>query len=706
MKRFVVSTAAAGVCTAAALAQSFNIDFNTFQVPSSSFAGAGSQPGFWNGLDAIPADPQSLRGLNGAISGVTIEGFTLGDAAPFHLFDGSASGDFADLMEDGMQGLNRDTEFVVQIHGLDAGPYFVYTFADAPNRPDPDSMVGRNFPFPTQGQIVGGYHPLNTFVQYVTHARHYVDVQAGAMVTMHIGANENFSSANPVLNGLQIRKLPRRLYVDRNASGAGTGLSWNDAFDRLEDATAGVAQYGGAITEIWVAAGVYAPTTGTARSDAFELVDGVRICGGFAGGESDLSQRDIDAHPTVLSGNIGGPLPFDNSLHVVQVVANDATAILDGFTILGGQADLAVPWGEFGGGLYVNDGSPTIRNCKFIANHAVSGGAVYVANGAPTFVNCLFQANSADDDGGAIWHQNTSSPLPLRVFHCRFLGNAAGRNAGAVNIVTGAATISNCMFAGNTAVQAAGAIRVTGGSTSLTITNSSIVGNRSEQSSGGILATAGAAVALHNSIAWANRAGSLPIGILAAQLNTPSASAAVQYSCLEAYSDATFPGPGNTGANPRFRNADGGDGYGDLNDDLRLRSDSPLIDAGSNSLVGSDILDLNANGTVLELVPFDLDWQPRRRDVPGVPDTGAGSAPLVDLGAYELAPPVRADMNCDGLVNNFDIDPFVLAVTDAGAYAAAFPNCDAMNGDVDQNGLLNNFDIDPFVACLTQGSCP
>ncbi|MGE0481311.1 MAG: hypothetical protein AB7Q17_12645 [Phycisphaerae bacterium] len=62
---------------------------------------------------------------------------------------------------------------------------------------------------------------------------------------------------------------------------------------------------------------------------------------------------------------------------------------------------------------------------------------------------------------------------------------------------------------------------------------------------------------------------------------------------------------------------------------------------------------------------------------------------------------LRGDMNCDGVVNNFDIDPFVLALTDAAAYAAAFPNCDVNNADINDDGNVNNFDIDPFVAVLT-----
>ncbi|MBL8877745.1 MAG: hypothetical protein JNG88_01395 [Phycisphaerales bacterium] len=63
------------------------------------------------------------------------------------------------------------------------------------------------------------------------------------------------------------------------------------------------------------------------------------------------------------------------------------------------------------------------------------------------------------------------------------------------------------------------------------------------------------------------------------------------------------------------------------------------------------------------------------------------------------------DMNCDCALNNFDIDPFVLAITNPDAYAAAFPNCSQSLADINQDGVVNNFDIDPFVECLTAGGC-
>lgn len=60
----------------------------------------------------------------------------------------------------------------------------------------------------------------------------------------------------------------------------------------------------------------------------------------------------------------------------------------------------------------------------------------------------------------------------------------------------------------------------------------------------------------------------------------------------------------------------------------------------------------------------------------------------------------RGDLNCDARLDNFDIDPFVLALVQPAAYALAFPGCSPLNGDIDADGAFNNFDIDPFVRLL------
>jgi len=69
--------------------------------------------------------------------------------------------------------------------------------------------------------------------------------------------------------------------------------------------------------------------------------------------------------------------------------------------------------------------------------------------------------------------------------------------------------------------------------------------------------------------------------------------------------------------------------------------------------------------------------------------------------SFSILKGMSGDLNCDGVVNNFDIDPFVLALTDPAGYAQKFPNCDRMLADINGDGVVDNFDIDPFVKLLT-----
>ena len=58
------------------------------------------------------------------------------------------------------------------------------------------------------------------------------------------------------------------------------------------------------------------------------------------------------------------------------------------------------------------------------------------------------------------------------------------------------------------------------------------------------------------------------------------------------------------------------------------------------------------------------------------------------------------DMNCDGMLDTFDIDPFVVALATPDAYNDRFPDCDINRADVNGDGLLDAFDIDPFADLL------
>lgn len=73
-------------------------------------------------------------------------------------------------------------------------------------------------------------------------------------------------------------------------------------------------------------------------------------------------------------------------------------------------------------------------------------------------------------------------------------------------------------------------------------------------------------------------------------------------------------------------------------------------------------------------------------------DTAGGTGPFP-----------AGDMNCDGGVDNLDIDPFVLAIHDRAAYETAYPDCDLRLGDLNGDGTVDNEDIEPFLSqVLTQ----
>ena len=63
----------------------------------------------------------------------------------------------------------------------------------------------------------------------------------------------------------------------------------------------------------------------------------------------------------------------------------------------------------------------------------------------------------------------------------------------------------------------------------------------------------------------------------------------------------------------------------------------------------------------------------------------------------------RGDLNCDGVVDQFDIDPFVVALVNAAAYEVAYPECYVEAADCNADGAVNAFDIDPFVGLLLGG---
>lgn len=271
------------------------------------------------------------------------------------------------------------------------------------------------------------------------------------------------------------------IYVDADAAGANNGTSWDDAYTELQPALAAAA----AGTQIWVAEGTYKPSwefsPGDPRSATFQMKNGVAIYGGFAGSESSLADRDWVGHVTVLSGDIGAAgVSSDNSYHVFyhpSGTALEGTAILDGFTVSGGNAngDMSTGGGmvnnyssptlinctfsgnlaNYGGGGMANGySSPTLTNCTFVGNSAMGsnvslGGGMLNYHSSPVLTGCTFSNNLTDYGGGGMYNADQSSPT---LDHCTFSQNSAySYGGGMYNYGSSAPVLTDCTFVDNSA---------------------------------------------------------------------------------------------------------------------------------------------------------------------------------------------------------------------------------------------------------------
>lgn len=414
---------------------------------------------------------------------------------------------------------------------------------------------------------------------------------------------------------------PRRRYVDPNATGAGTGFNWADAYTTLSAALSAAAATP-AIKEIWVADGVHKPSQAglvDPRAATFSVPAGVSIYGGFRGrvidpltqnvsfaGEANLSERDVYANPASLSGDFfaddgpGFTGIVENAYHVVTLAAD---ARLDGFTVTGGNA-AGAPVAS-GGGVLLSSGSASLHALTFVANTATTGGALAIAgNGTVSIQNCRFFGNAASN-GGAL---SSAGAAQVELVSTAFSGNSATVDGGAIFVSGAALTLTNATLGGNTAGQDAGGIHV-GGAGQATLRNTVLYGN-------------------------SDAGGADESAQIFAAGGTVAATRSIVQGLVSSF------GAGNSAADPLFRNIAGCDGLaGTIDDDLRLLAGSPAVDAGDNAFLPTDGRDLDADGDPTETVPFDAAGRRRRVDDFNVVDSGLGAQPIVDLGAYELNQP-------------------------------------------------------------------
>lgn len=268
-------------------------------------------------------------------------------------------------------------------------------------------------------------------------------------------------------------------YVNGAASG-GNGSSWAAAYKDLQSALTNAS-----CTEVWVAQGVYKPTTTTDRTISFNIKPGVAVYGGFAGGETSRGAADPVAHVTILSGDIdnndantdgnfidetSADIVGSNSKHVVVMDGTagtpiTASTVLDGFTITGGDDSSDTVGGGgllCGGGNSGNGCSPTLARLRVFGNKAGYGGGIALngksgGSSSPTLVDVYFSGNSATTFGGGLYNNGqaggVSSPTLTNV---TFSANTSGNYGGAMMNDGGGVSspsLTNVTFSGNSASQ-------------------------------------------------------------------------------------------------------------------------------------------------------------------------------------------------------------------------------------------------------------
>lgn len=338
--------------------------------------------------------------------------------------------------------------------------------------------------------------------------------------------------------------------------------------------------------------------------------------------------------------------------------------------------------GGTGGALDSTYSDVTVTGCEFLDNTAYAyasaviskGGAIRHNRGNLHISRCTIEGNTATGDlychgnptGGGAYialdagdelsmtdctvRNNSATIPPSTVFGLGGGVYVAGDNTGV------SATLSNCVISGNVAGDLAGGI---GLEVPATLRNCTVCSNsclRSTGIGGGVVLYDTVQGNLINCVLWANSSPSGPQLAVGANGLTPTAN--VTYCDVQGGASAVYVEPGatltwsagNINANPLF--VDSGNG------DYHLGAMSPCVDAA----------------TCTGAPAFDRDGQPRWDD-PAHGNTGAGSMPYFEIGAYELP-----DVDADGLADPAETGTLsYVSMFDAGT----FPD----DPDSDDDGL-------------------
>ncbi|MBP7050725.1 MAG: PASTA domain-containing protein [Phycisphaerae bacterium] len=373
----------------------------------------------------------------------------------------------------------------------------------------------------------------------------------------------------------------KTIRVDKNAPltiWTPDGSTWTKAYRKLHDGLA-AAQDGDTVR---VADGTYVPDEGSGvtlgdRTASFVIPDGVTVQCGYAGyGASNPDARNVDAYPTILSGDLNGDDLWgilntsENSYHVVSA---SGSGTLDGAIITAGNADGSGN-DRYGGGVLLTSSTLRLEACKIRGNKADFGAGLACLEGiAPVVIDTEITGNWAYLFGGCLYNDDAN----VEMTNCLVTGNTAGSadilGGDAIVNVMGSLDITNCTIADN---QPGYSVHANERAIANLIWGTAFVDTISIKNS--IIRNGGNEV-------WCTEPGLVTL----------------YYNNIEGGASG-FSGSGNIDADPLFKNPGlfSIEGQWFFDDDgYTLRVGSPSINAGSNSLVPTGVTtDLDGNTRV------------------------------------------------------------------------------------------------------------
>jgi len=243
---------------------------------------------------------------------------------------------------------------------------------------------------------------------------------------------------------------------------------------------------------------------------------------------------------------------------------------------------------SYGGGIASEDSSPIITNCNIQGNSALAGGygeahggGIYVNGGSPVITNSIVSGNHAWAGGKGVGGGIASDSSSISITNTDIYGNSAAQGfylntGGGLYFANSTPLLINCTISYNESEAGAG-IYFDQSSDFSQLVNCTIARNLASDSGGGIYANS-TSPKIVNSILWEDTPG---------EVHQNGGTTTITYSDVH----GGYTGTGNINISPAFVNI--------AAPDLHITAASPCINAGSNSAPYLPVQDKDGNARII-----------------------------------------------------------------------------------------------------------